>query len=233
VTSRLRGRLALIVALLVLIALLATAAHPTVRARYHLRRVSPAEITFEKKGLRLDGHAKAFAESSAARDLLPEIVERALEEAERDQVLLYRALVFAIVKDGDPLTNETLSVFVRSLDAENPAVQSLAWDHLPLEPRTLAVHIESLESLCKMAEGGTAFAWTVESVKKSYVRFARLAANQGYTDSPWDEIVSWESFWAMKPTIVSVTPREPDLATARKLKTWLEKNRAKLPEQVR
>ncbi len=72
-------------------------AEAKIRARYHLRRASAAEVWLLAADTpALIGHAGKFAESPAAKELLPELIELAHEEAESDLDLCYRPLVFQV-----------------------------------------------------------------------------------------------------------------------------------------
>ncbi|MEZ0230331.1 MAG: hypothetical protein ACAI25_17040 [Planctomycetota bacterium] len=99
--------------------------------------------------------------------------------------------------------------------------------------------------MCRAVASGVKLEVLGDAVDRTFVRLAKFAyehqdlvggrtpEGRFYTDEPWDTIVAWERFWAENPKIASAEPREPDVETARQLKEWLEKNRAKLPEQLR
>jgi hypothetical protein len=94
--------------LVVLVALAALSVwatlQPSVRARWHLHRIAPADVTIADPPdmnhpwtIALSGHAKAFVESPCARELLPELVALARSESEHDGTT-YRALLTVVTE---------------------------------------------------------------------------------------------------------------------------------------
>ncbi len=230
-------------------ALTGVLAHPGVRARYHLRRATPKEIIFESlECYSIAGHARSFAESSAAKEMLPELVTLALEEGRRDELVFYRALVLEVARERESLTSETSAVVVRAMSSRDLTLRCAAARRLASDPRALSVVVERLGRLVALV--ATAISerrvdrdTNIEGkeILLSLAKFAsandelvggRDPAGRVYLDEPWKGIVEWRQDARKSPTDVA-NPREPSLETVQKLKVWIEKNRSKLPEQIR
>lgn len=148
------------------------ASSPLVRARYHLLRASPAEVRLDPdKATRLSGHALAFASSSAAKELLPDLLELARDEAARDDGVCHRALVVELTvgsarrvdwhdrwrfgrpeeagrvrQPRPPIGIEELTSLVQSLGSRDPRLRSWTLRRLPIDERVLEVVVRRLES---------------------------------------------------------------------------------------
>ncbi len=255
-----RRKLVVAVALLALVGLAAAtvfiATRPAVRARYHLRRITPGEVRLvEKSGrvaLDLDGHALAFARSRAARRLLRELVALAEDEAALDEATCYRALLLqseplaghdlawewrgAAEATGPrsqvPVPRDVLSVMARSLESRDARLRRWTVAHLPADPRVLRAMIRYLHGLAPRAvespeETTLALAW----FETFTLANQRLVQQEGRRDA-------WGLFpdrdWAVGMGWEGVTRKGRGLeeATAA-FERWLEAYRRRLPEQVR
>ena len=197
------------------------AADPHVRARYHLRRVSPSDVNLRAAtALTFKSHALAYAENPVAKDFLPELLDLAKAEAELDAKTLYRPLVFEVASRAAgeaPVDTRCLAVLVGALRSQHDELREWALARMPIEPRVLLAVIELGE------HGGhgdrfLAIGWLAE--------LARLQRGViPVTEPVWVELTSasvqgrsyiskQRKFWA-------------------RLATSFEENRARLPEQVK
>ena len=233
-TARRKGLVVLLVLVLVGLGGVAAlvASDPRVRARYHLRRATAAEVQLEHTAASvLSGHALAFARSPVATELLPELVELAEVEATRDAEVCYRALVFEVTgcawlrrytwsnrtppppprpSSADP----GLLIALRSKDAR---FRSWALARIPLDEH-------ALEAVVRLGSERPALEWLHEL--REQPAFAHK------TDPAWRLVRQWytqdfEGAGYARTTYVT------DDEVARALTDWLEKNRSRLQPQLK
>ncbi len=238
---RRRGLVVLLVTILVALGagVAIVASSPTIRARYHLRRVTAAEVKLQWRAPSLPtGHALAFAQNPAAKELLPELIELAHAEAQRDEEACYRSLLFEITTGSGPrwspvaaeqrvlLRREhplqapidvlVLRSLVECLRARESNLRLWSLSRLPLDERLIEVvirHPDQWEALDWLG----AFALNHEAYVREFEEWKRA------------------SLWGTVLLSPGGGARELDFVhqTMRGLESWLEKNRNRLPEQVR
>ncbi|MEZ0229657.1 MAG: hypothetical protein ACAI25_13590 [Planctomycetota bacterium] len=212
-----RARVALLLGFLVLLALGGTAAHPEIRGRYHLRRVTPKELLLsEHEATKLSGHARDFAESLAAKDLLPEVLVLARDEAAKDDVFCFRALAFEVATGSaprgpstatKPLDENTLSVLAGCLHSRDRAVRDWALLRLPPDLRLFSLVMSNKEH-------ASALPWLGD------VAMANPALRE--------ECRGWELAWQWRDGGVWT-----GYIVVSRLEEWADANRSQLPEQLR
>jgi hypothetical protein len=231
------------------------ATRPFVRARYHLRRASPGEVRLIDRAdeieLSFEGHALAFERSGAAQSLLCELAAFAEDEALRDDVSCYRALLLGL----EPLAGHDLSrdwhgraestgprplvapryalaVMVHSLEARDARLRRLTISHLPPDSRVLEAMVAHLFRLASHAKEASeeitlALAW-FETFTLANQKLVQQEGRRGawghFPDRDWALAMGWEG----------VAPKGRGLAwSAAAFERWLVEYRARLPEQIR
>ncbi len=258
-----RARVAVGCGLLALAGLALGASLPKNRARYHLRFASASEVRFVGTSAVLTGHAKAFAESSAAVDLLAsDVVGRALAEAERDDGVCYRWLVLpgerprrellwmsiaaetSAGASSPPVSDEILRTMRACLRSKDAVLRTATLDRLPLDLRLLeavsrhAVALAADERPGVEDEKEAILRWLRELGRANQTLVSREQARHGvYPDRAWRAFVfaigsGGESIlqegYPERPA-----PKYEWVIAANELVAWVEKNRSKLPEQIR
>ena len=202
----------------------------------------------------LKGHALAFAQSPVAKELLPELVELARSEAERDTAVCLRALAFEVGASSTPMMSdedlillaalgeelpgpsrpisdlETLGVLVGCLRSTDQGLREWALRRIPPDARALEAVVSDLTRSAVPArrdargpEASLALRWLGAFASEQRALVAG--------DDTWKHVRTWGlGRYFLHPAKRTVP--WPSEATA-KLTEWLEKNRAKLPEQVK
>lgn len=213
---------------------------PAVRLRFHLRLTSSNEVTLDTDGTRtFTGHAKAVAESPAAKELLPDLCELANAESERDDHICFRALLLAVAfgpvprngaerRPREPAPDEaSLRAAVRMLDSQSPLVRAAALASLPVDPRLLEAVVQRWERHAGERNGVRNEAWAIVGWLADFAfwhtKLVPPARPGGALEEPWTTIVFMSQ----------LAPYTPDPGLPQETRAWLEKNRATLPEQIK
>ncbi len=225
-----------LVALLVVVVLLAlgggaalVATNPFVRARYHLRRITPAEVRIghERKPIALNGHALAFARSPAARELLPDLIELAHGEAQIESQVCFRPLVYEVLTGGEAkrpdltpeeLDRSTIEGLVLGLKAKEESLRVYALARAPVDARLAEIVIRVYSAAftdrpARATEVALGYDWFLE------LRGAR--ADLCGDDPRWQ--------WIQPRGNNHELPQDPVVL----LEGWLEEKRDRLPGQVK
>ncbi len=231
-----RRRKLVVLLLMVLVVLGAIAgfvvADPRFTARYHLRRAAPGELKLTSDAASvLTGHALAFAQSPVAKDLLPELVALAREEAAQDTEVCFRPLLVEVAVGSTPrrgpqdgmtlatgevmraargelLDVSTLGALVACLRSRDRALARWVLARLPADSRALEAVLERGE----------------RSTRRELIE----------RKEEWQDAFAWLDGWRLTTRYTDSISAGPMLdRVIRSLRESLEKNRSKLPEQVK
>ncbi len=182
-------------------------ADPRVHARYHLRRVRPSEVVLGRTGCTLTGHAKEYTRLPTWRSLEVELIELALDEAERDEVICYRGLVGEVSSWTLPAHGERLAVMVACLRSRDPGLRRWALNLIPLDVRLF----EAVARHARASRGD-------ESVKAiEWLCTIVLCHPELFRgDDCWEKLIEGRNWLERPPAVLE----------------WIARHRSKLPPQI-